>query len=81
VSGPLPQQRCAPNAPRFLKLEEAADYLDVPVDKLVPYLKSRGKKRLLARKVEGQWEIDLEDFHDWLVNLYEEQSRKAKRFE
>lgn len=49
-----------------------AGYLHVPVGKLAPYLQLQGKKRLPAKKLRGRWVIDLEEFHDWLVNLYEE---------
>lgn len=66
-------------ARRSLKLQEAANYLRVPVSKLAPYLKLRGKRRLPAQKLRGRWEIDLEKFHDWLVNLYEKQNNEGKR--
>jgi hypothetical protein len=59
-------------ARRLLGLKEVAGYLHVPVAKLAPYLRFQGNKRLPARKVRGRWVIDLEEFHDWLVNLYEE---------
>lgn len=67
----LPKLRQRRVAQRLLKLREAADYLNIPVTKLAPYLKLKGNARLPGRKVRGRWEIDLEEFQDWLLNLYE----------
>jgi len=62
----------------LLTLNAAANYINAPVGKLVPYLRLRGKRKLPARKVRGRWEIDLAHFQDWLVNLFEEQSTRSK---
>ena len=62
-----------------MTLKELAEYLRVSADKLTPYLKVRGKTRIVARKVGGRWEITPESAQDWLLAVYEEQIERNGR--
>lgn len=64
-----------------MTLKELAEYLRVPAAKLAPYLTVRGKRRIVAHKVGGRWDISPESAQDWLLAVYEEQLERNGRAE